>query len=72
MVFASVQMDNLNKMEYATTTQPVKMEQNGMVNNVLEFHVFQVLHIQVDADVAKPQFMLVLLELIGTVQDVSM
>jgi len=72
MVFVFVQMVNLNKMEFAITIQLAKMEQNGMVNNVSEFHAFLEHHFLVDVAVVKLQFTLVQQVLIGTVQDVFM
>jgi len=71
-VFVFVQMVNLNKMELVITIQLAKMEQNGMVSNVPEFHAFQEHHLLVDVAVVKLQSTLVQQVLIGTVQDVFM
>lgn len=71
-VFASAHKVNSKKMENASTTQLVKQDTNGTENNVLPFHVFQVLLMPALADVAKLQFMLAQLVLIGMVTDVFM
>jgi hypothetical protein len=71
-VSAFAQLVNSKIMENASTIQFAKMELNGMVNNVLEYHVFQELHIQIVVVVAKPQYMPVLLVPIGMATDVFM
>lgn len=71
-VSAFAQLVNSKIMENVSTIQFAKMELNGMVNNVLEYHVFQVLHIQVVVVVVKPQYMPALLVPIGMVTDVFM
>lgn len=58
--------------EPVSPTQPAKLDSHGTERNVLEFHAFQVLHIQDHATVAKPQSTHARLEPIGMVTDVFM
>jgi hypothetical protein len=72
MVSAFAHKVNSRTVENVSIIQLVKMELNGMVNNVLVYHVFQVLHSPVGAAAVKLQFMLVQPVLIGMVIDAFM
>jgi hypothetical protein len=63
---------NSKTVENVSIIQLVRMELNGMVNNVLVSHVFRVLLSPVGAAVVKLQFMLAQPALIGMVIDVFM
>ena len=71
MVSVSVLKANSSRKESALTIQFARMEQNGMENNVPEFHATLVPHSTTVAAAAKLQSSPVQLELTGTVIDAS-
>lgn len=70
-VSVSAQQVNLSKTVNVSTTQFVKMEPTGMVNNVSEFHAMPVPHSAEVATAVKSQFLHAQLVLIGMVSDAS-